>query len=97
MKIERTIDVSIKQGQSTDLDKVGAKQAPSKPMLASGETTQVSAQANFAKQGAQALAEIVIPEDSRVEELRLAVAAGEFHVDDNALAGALADQFLGDK
>ena len=97
MKIERTIDVSIKQGQSTDADKVGAKQAPSKSMLASGGTTQVSAQASFAKQGAQALAEIVVPEDPRVEELRLAVAAGEFHIDDNALAGALADQFLGDK
>lgn len=97
MKIERTVDVGIKQGQSTDAAIASPKQESPKSTLVSGDTAQVSAQASFAQQGAQSLSEVLIPEDPRVEALRLSVAAGEFHVDDEALAASLADQFVGDK
>ncbi|WP_298636553.1 hypothetical protein [uncultured Umboniibacter sp.] len=97
MKIERTIDVSIKQGQSTSADNASAIKTTAKATGVATETAQVSAQVSFADKGSKVLADVVVPEDSRVEELRLAVAAGEFDVDDKALAAALTDQFLGDR
>ena len=96
MKIERSVDVSIKSGLSTkpESEQQPAKASQGTGASSSGSSASVSDQTVFAKQGAAALSEIVTPESAHVEELRAAIEAGEFSVDTEQLALSMSKHFL---
>ncbi len=90
MKIDKTQKPAVTETMISKPATIDAQQGPK----STAPQVKTSADYDFAKAGKEAISALATPDSAKVEELKTAVANGEFDVNVEALARDLAKYFF---